>query len=208
MVQVLTGQLRDCADLQAALDYALAKGLDVSGTHLGNIQVMDWKRGSLEIKAQRNFHAEFLTVFKHVTVIDGSACARALRAGHTVIIEDVAVDHDFAPYRGIARRAGFRAVQSTPLISGSGAVVGILSTHFPVPHRPSPSTMNALKQLAQSIAEAVIFHRVRAFAVSKNRRDTEEIFVRSVEAIAESRAIMRKAESAMTRWHRAPLRDE
>jgi GAF domain-containing protein len=204
----MTKRLRDCADLQAALDCALTESLDVSGTHLGNIQIMDWKRGALEIKAQRNFQEEFLAFFNRVTVVEGSACARALRTGQVFVIEDVAVDNEFAPYKGIAERAGFRAVQSTPLISGSGAMIGVLSTHFPARHRPHPATMTALKQLAQSIADAVVFHRMRALSIGNDRLDIDAIFARGTEAIAESTAILRKAELAMTRWQRAPLRDE
>jgi hypothetical protein len=39
-------------------------------------------------------------------------------------------DPDFAPYRGIAAQAGFRAVQSEPLIGKGGELVGVLSIHF------------------------------------------------------------------------------
>jgi hypothetical protein len=55
-------------------------------------------------------------------------------ATHTVCIEDVTRDCDFAPYREIAARAGFRAVQSEPLIGKGGELVGVMSIHFREPH--------------------------------------------------------------------------
>jgi GAF domain-containing protein len=52
-------------------------------------------------------------------------------------VEDVQTDPGFAPYRAIAASAGFRAVQSTPITSRKGELLGVLSTYFRKPHRPS-----------------------------------------------------------------------
>ena len=55
------------------------------------------------------------------------ACGRAAREGGRVIVEDVQTDPGFAPHSRIAASAGFRAVQSTPLFSRAGEVLGMLS---------------------------------------------------------------------------------
>ena len=52
------------------------------------------------------------------------------------MIEDVETDEPFAPLRPVARAAGYRAVQSTPLCGRDGRLLGMLSTHFRSPHRP------------------------------------------------------------------------
>ena len=124
-----------CSNLQSVLDCALSESLEVTGTVLGNVQVMDWKTGCLTIAGQRSFNDEFLTFFRSVRAGTGSACGRAMRERRSIVIEDVLLDREFAPYRTIALKSGFRAVQSTPLISSSGAFVGVLSTHFPAAHR-------------------------------------------------------------------------
>jgi signal transduction histidine kinase len=51
-----------------------------------------------------------------------------------VQITDVFSDPDYRPYREIAAEAGYRAVQSTPLVGRSGEVAGVLSVHFRDPH--------------------------------------------------------------------------
>src|SRR5262249_22759804 len=61
--------------------------------------------------------------------------------------------------RIIAIRAGFRAVQSTPLISSSGAFVGVLSTHFPAAHRPTQGELKILKRVGELTANAIIRQR-------------------------------------------------
>jgi signal transduction histidine kinase len=77
---------------------------------------------------------EFLDHFREVRVMEGAACARALSSGERMIIEDVERDESFAPHRSVAASAGVRAVQSTPLKTHDGVVIGMLSTHFRAPH--------------------------------------------------------------------------
>jgi len=75
-----------------------------------------------------------------------------------VIIEDVNLDADFEPHRRIAASAGFRAVQSTPLFDrGSGEPVGMLSTHFRNPHRPSDRERRLTDLYARQAADVIAF---------------------------------------------------
>src|SRR5262249_39026083 len=72
-----------------------------------------------------------------------------------VVIEDVELDPSFEPHRRIAAAAGYRAVQSTPLKSRSGGVLGMLSTHFRQPHRPSERDQRFLDLYARHAADLV-----------------------------------------------------
>jgi len=67
-----------------------------------------------------------------------------LRSGTRVIIEDVEADPGYAPFRAIARAAGYRAVVSTPLLGFDGAPLGAISTHFRAVHRPSEQELHRL----------------------------------------------------------------
>jgi GAF domain-containing protein len=145
--------------LRPVLDSVLSKGLELTGTVLGNVQLMDWRTGCLSIAAQCGFNDEFLNFFRYVDVEDGSACARAIRERRAIVVEDVLRDWEYAPCRTIALESGYRAVQSTPLISSSGTFVGVLSTHFATPHRPSTEEMLALSELAESTANVIILRR-------------------------------------------------
>jgi GAF domain-containing protein len=165
MVQSLREPFSRCADLQSLANGILDLSVALTNADYGNVQLMNWKRGWLEIKAQRGFQDEFLNFFKWVKLDDGTACARAVQDRGAIIIEDVAADVQFSPYLQIARRAGFRAVQSTPLVSTSGALVGIVSTHFRRQHRPDPPQIVALNRMAQMAADRIIAlraHRVGA----------------------------------------------
>jgi GAF domain-containing protein len=161
MPLLLNQQLQHCSSLQEVLDCLLSRSLEVTGAVLGNVQLMDWKAGYLTIAAQRGFNDEFLNFFHRIRLESETACARAIGTLGSVIIEDVLLDRAFTPYRAVALEAGFRAVQSTSLISKSGALLGVVSTHFPKRHRPSDSEMRAMRAIGELTANAIIHQRVR-----------------------------------------------
>jgi len=180
-------------DMQSVLDRALAQSLKACGTELGNIQIMNWQAGCLEIKTQRGFHDEFLNFFERVNFGDNSACARALRSRRPVTIEDITLDPEFHPCCAVLQRAGVRAVQSTPLVSRRGAFVGVLSTHFPVSHRPTEVQMRTVAEVAQSVADAMIRFRADVDA------HVSGAILNSLKSLDEARAAIGRAEVVLTR---------
>ncbi len=123
--------------LHAGLEEMVVATIELLSASLGNVQLIDESTGKLVIASQQGFGPEFLEIFREVCVDDGSACGRALQLGKRVIIEDIELDPLFAPDVPIARKAGLRAVQSTPLVGRDGKALGMISTHFPAPHRPT-----------------------------------------------------------------------
>jgi GAF domain-containing protein len=140
--------------LQAVLATYLESALAVHRTDLGNIHVVD-PTGALVIVAQRGFGEAFLNHFRIVRQRENSACARAMRGRAPVVIEDVDADPLFAPHREIAAASGFRAVQSTPLMSRRGSMLGVLSTHFRTPRAFSARELDMTMRHAQRIAAAI-----------------------------------------------------
>jgi GAF domain-containing protein len=146
------------ASLDSILENALTSYLRVFGTRLGNVQILDIRdsHAVLSIAAQRGFRRPFLKAFATVSAEDDSACGRALRHRKSVIIPDVDEDVDFAPFRGIAHDAGYRGVISTPLCTSWGHVVGVISTHFPQPHRPSAAHIAEGEVIALDLAHDIL----------------------------------------------------
>jgi hypothetical protein len=128
------------AELQTVLEQVLDATIAMQKADFGNVQLYNPVLKALEIVAHRGFGEEFLAHFASVKTDEGAACSRALAGRERVLIEDVTVDPSFAPHREIAARAGYRAVQSTPLISRAGKLLGILSTHFRHPTAPPRTT--------------------------------------------------------------------
>jgi hypothetical protein len=138
-----------------ALGRLLTMALSINRTDLGNIQLVDRKTGALAIVAQRGFGLNFLEHFGAVRAQDECACGRAMRAREPVFIADVTTDPLFAVHRDIAASAGFRAVQSTPLISRNGALLGMMSTHFRAPNQLPYAELRTLEQHARLSADRI-----------------------------------------------------
>jgi transcriptional regulator with GAF, ATPase, and Fis domain len=123
-------------EVQPLLEEVLSATMELQNADFGNVQLYNPQTQALEIVAQRGFQREFLDYFASVRE-GGAACGRAMQRRERIIIEDVQNDAAFEPHRQIAASAGFRAVQSTPFFSRTGELLGMLSTHFRQPHRPS-----------------------------------------------------------------------
>lgn len=140
-------------NLSAMLDTAIW----ISQADKGNVQLYDERSGMLNIAVHRGFDAPFIEFFASVERDDPSACATALAAAARVVIEDVTTSEIFAgqPALQVLLDAGVRAVQSTPLVSSRGTVIGMVSTHFGRPHRPSTHDCQLLDELARQAADYV-----------------------------------------------------
>jgi hypothetical protein len=138
--------------LRSIVDLAIK----TTGADMGNLQLLEPSSAALHIKSQRGFTQPFLAYFG--SVHHGKAvCGTALRKQTRVVVEDVTESPIFVgtPALEVLLDAGVRAVQSTPLISKSGSIVGMISTHWHSPHRPSSRALNALDALARGTGEWV-----------------------------------------------------
>jgi len=149
---------------------ALLRSLETVGALKGNAQLANWRTGVLLICEQCGFDEEFLGHFRQVKWDDGSACGRSILARKTIMIADVMADSEFRPHWKIAEAAGFRAVQSTPMLSRSGAFIGVISTHHGYIHHPSEKELHELLNIGRAAADAVIRHRALSPGRTLNAR--------------------------------------
>ena len=174
-----TSRLLATTELQSVLQEVLNESMALQNADFGNVQLINPQTGALEIVAQKGFQEEFLAHFKSVREAN-SACGRALQQRRRVIIEDVLTDEAFAPHRQVAVSAGFRAVQSTPLFGRNGEALGMLSTHFRMPHRPAERELRLTDLYVRQAAELI--DRKRA---EQALRESEGKYRRLFESIDE-----------------------
>jgi len=72
-----------------------------------------------------------------------------------VIVEEMLNSKIFAgtPELQVLLDAGVRAVQSTPLLSSSGKLLGMISTYYATPHRPSERELRLMDLLARQAGD-------------------------------------------------------
>jgi signal transduction histidine kinase len=156
----LGAQLLTTSELEPLLSEALSAIIALQGANFGNIQLYNQQKGGLEIIVQQGFNRDFL---EHFSIVDDehSASGRAMLRHERVIIEDVESDPGFAPHRAIAAATGFRAVQSTPLYDRAGTLLGVVSTHFRQPHRPTEHMLRLTDLYTRQIAEIIGFKQAQ-----------------------------------------------
>ena len=156
-LHALTKDLRTVPRLGTLLPQVLRGAMALVGGDFGNIQIVDPATGSLRLVTQAGFGPEFLDYFAVVEDVH-STCGRAARQGAQAAVADVRADPGFTPHREIAAAAGFRAVQSTPLVDYAGHLIGMVSTHFQRPHRPSDRDLRIMELYADFADEALTRH--------------------------------------------------
>ncbi len=171
----LSSRLWNMQNLREGLDEMLAATIELLGADFGNIQILDPQRRVLLIESQRGFQKEFLHFFREVTADDGSSCGRALRTGERIIVEDVDTDPDSAPMLHIVRNAGYRSVQSTPIIGRHERPLGMISTHFRSVHRPTENELRLLDLYARQAADFI--ERKRAESLIECQKQALEMVV-------------------------------
>lgn len=179
----LGSRLWQTPSLREGIEEMLASTIDMLSADMGNIQLLDGD--TLRIAAQRGFQQDFLDFFREVSAADDSACGRALRTGARIMIEDVETDEAYASMRDIARSAGYRGVQSTPLIGRDGKARGMISTHWRLPHRPDERRLRHLDLYVRQAADFI------------ERWEIEQVLRENEESAARLAAIVEYSDDAI-----------
>ncbi len=158
-MQHVSTRLVQASGFGALLDEILEAAIDITNADKGNVQLLH--DGALKIVAQRGFDRAFVDFFDTVHAGE-AACGVAMQRGARVIVDDVATGAIFAgsPARDVLLAADVRAVQSSPLISRSGALLGMFSTHYRRASRPTDEALRVLDVLARQAADLI--ERARA----------------------------------------------
>ena len=141
-------------DLPALLKEIVGAAIEITSAVMGTIHVMD-ETGGLSIAAYEGFQQPFLDFFKRVDASTDHAYGAALASRARVIIDDVTQSPVFrgSPSLNVLLTAGVRAVQVTPLVSLSGDLVGIFSTHYRTSPRLEEADLRWLDLLARQAAD-------------------------------------------------------
>jgi PAS domain S-box-containing protein len=143
-------------NLEVVLGEIVEAGMATCGADFGNIQLLNADGTGLRVAAQRGFPQWWVDYWENVPAGRGT-CGTALARGERVIVEDVEKSPIFAgtPELAVQLKAGVRASQSTPLVSRSGKVLGMFSTHYRMARRPDERESRLLDLLAREAADII-----------------------------------------------------
>jgi len=152
---------KDGDDVEGCLGEILNVAIEISGAEKGNIQLLNSDADRLDIVSQRGFEKRFLDHFANAART-ASICGFALQSHQRVVVEDVTESELLHDKRSLEMLLdeGVRAVQSIPLVSSAGNVLGIISTHYSQPYRPSEQELRLMDLLARQTADYLERKRV------------------------------------------------
>jgi PAS domain S-box-containing protein len=155
------------------LDAAVA----IMHADMASMQTLDEDQDALRLLDWRGFDPVFRQIFGLIRSDGETSCGAARRAGRRVVVPDVENCDSIVSPAALEnhRKAGIRAVQSTPLCSREGRLLGMISTHWHTPHTPTEGDLRLFDILARQAADLI------------ERTQTEEVRGR-LAAIVESSA--------------------
>src|SRR6516162_4983982 len=144
-------------NLDSLYNRILDAAMSVMSSDMASMQLLDPERNQLQLLAWKGFHPQSAIFWKWVHLDSASTCGLALFAGSRMVVPDVETCDFMAGTADLDeyRRSNIRAVQSTPLVSRSGQLLGMISTHWREPHQPTEVALRRLDVLAQQAADLI-----------------------------------------------------
>lgn len=143
------------SELHEMLDNLLQHAMMMCGAKAGTLQLIDETNNSLEIATSFGLSDEFIKHFRIVTCDDGSVCGRALAKKETIFIDDLTTDRSFSRHLDLALKNNIVSVQSTPLISSVGRIVGMISVHFSTRKKNLKNNLEAFESFCRKAADKI-----------------------------------------------------
>jgi PAS domain S-box-containing protein len=170
-LQSASALLIEGGDTQALYKKIVDAAVVIMHSDCASMQILDEGKDALRMLAWTGFDPAFGEIFALSSPDTKTSCSVARRTGHRVIVPDVETC-DFivgTPALEDHRKMGIGAVQSTPLCSRDGRLLGMISTHWRCPHTPAESDLRQFDILARQAADLM------------ERKQTEDTLRRAME---------------------------
>ncbi|MEU6826088.1 ANTAR domain-containing protein [Streptomyces atriruber] len=147
----------DAANQGAVLGAALRRVLTVTGTDMGNVQLLE--DDVLRMAKHAGLPRHFTDYFAFVE--GNTSCSRAAEAGSQVTVKEVASSAGFDDEtRRVILTSGSRACHSIPLLDDRAAVRGVISSHHARPLTGfTQAQLRALQDTGRTLGEWIRWHQ-------------------------------------------------
>jgi PAS domain S-box-containing protein len=162
LLQGISAEIIQEDDVQSLYEMIIDSAVTIMRSEYASLQMLAAQRdsessGELRLLTYRGFPPQAAEFWSVVRANSHTTGGDALRSRARVVVPDlesseaVSGTDDLEMFRFV----GIRAVQSTPLISRSGKVLGMISTHWRRVHQPTDRELRLLDILARQAADLI-----------------------------------------------------
>jgi PAS domain S-box-containing protein len=192
-------------NLDSLYNCILDAAVGLMSSDMASLQLLDPQHEQLRLLAWKGFHPQSAAFWKTVHFNSTCSCGLALATGARVVVPDsetcdfIAGTADLDEYR----RSNVRAMQSTPLVSRSGQLLGMISTHWRKPYQPPERALRRFDVLARQAADLI--ERTRAETALRESNDQLRWFASIVEN-SDDAIITKNLDGIIASWNKAAER--
>ncbi len=166
-MQRVSTMLVDSDDEQSLFEQILDAAVALMSSDFASIQMLQRPEAGgpdcLRLLGHRNFTPAAAAHWEWVSTSSSTPCGEALLQHKRQVVGDIEEAYgkgssDLAHFS----ECGMRAAQSTPLVSRSGKLVGMVSTHWRRPHVPAEADLRRFDVLARLASDFIERRRVVA----------------------------------------------
>ncbi|HVG14705.1 MAG TPA: PAS domain S-box protein, partial [Chitinophagaceae bacterium] len=162
-LQRISSQIIQEDNVENLYEQVVDAAMSIMHSSAASIQLYVPEKKALLLLAHKGFMQESAEHWQWVSMNSTSNCAAALSNKQRMIMPDVENVDSLAGTDDLRafHASNIRSVQSTPLISRTGTIVGMMSTHWPDVYQPTEREFGLLDVLARQVAD--LFERQQAY---------------------------------------------
>jgi GAF domain-containing protein len=188
-LQEISSELLGERQVEGLYEKIVDAAASIMHSDFASIQMCRPERGELWLLANRGFSLEAANFWQRVTSKSATSCGIALQSAQRVILADTEAGASvIGDDLEMCREAGVRAMQSTPLMSRGGAILGMISTYWRQPYRPQEQELHHLDILARQAADLI----ERSLAEQRTRVLLREVSHRAKNILAIVQGMVRQ----------------
>ncbi len=152
----LAGKLISEDTIEHHFRKVLNAAMAITKADAGMVHVLNNETQQMELVISKGFKKSFASYFQFVDATSNTSCGMALRnIGRAFIEFDVLDGGDPGGSLKLHVLEGIVSAQSTPLVSHSGRILGVVTTHFKKHRRPSDRELYFIDLLVRMAADMI-----------------------------------------------------
>jgi len=162
LLQQISSQLIEQDNIEKLYEHITEAAKKVMSSDAASLQVYVPEKKTFSLLSWRGFHPKAAEFWQSIALNRASICSKVIKQRKRIIIDNIETcDFLHETENCNYRLCDIRSLQATPLISRSGELLGMITTHWQKLHRPSERQFALLDVIMRQAADLLDRMRVQ-----------------------------------------------